>query len=644
MLLFHGGYGVANGGFVGVDIFFVISGYLIIGHIVEAKKSNQFSHLEFYYRRSLRIIPPYLLVILSTLCLGIFVLIAPADFNSLWKQTVASALMLSNHYFANHQGYFDPASEDQPLLHLWSLGVEEQFYVFVPLIISTMCYAEARIWRGDIWFRTACVLMFIMSLALCVSASSGGYSNEAFFYMPLRGWEFIAGGMTTYAVREIALPPRLSQATLCVGVALMLSAIFWFSAEMTYPSVLTLLPVLGACLTILGGEGSRADMFHRFISIGPIAGLATISYSLYLWHWPLLVFARIANFGELPVWLAAMAEVLALCLAILTYYLVEGPIKLLRISQRAKRGRSVFLACFGCGFAALVAVGYGIAARDWTAHEKSTMNVPLDERSSSCDLLAPGGTDVCLGAHTNVGLILGDSHAAAAYPQLHRIAQSAGAALVKISFGGCSPFIGISRTADLSPSDCSRKQKEALEVLAKVKIDFAILDAQWMFHDSGLISNKGFEMTQHDIFVAGVKTDLEILRRTGAKRILVVGPVPLMKSASPWCLMRADAYGLSRDARCSENRIDYDNKARQSISWLRSAISEESQATVLDVSSTFCDHVWCRAYVENDALYLDHSHLSSKGVEVLYEKNRRQFDWVFGRSLSTLNDRAGVFR
>jgi peptidoglycan/LPS O-acetylase OafA/YrhL len=255
VVAYHAGFRFVGGGFVGVDIFFVISGYLIIGQIVKGLQSDTFSFAEFWSRRALRILPPYLLVIATSCVVALFVLVTPEEIASFGKEVLWSAGMAANHLFLSQEGYFDRAAEVKPLLHLWSLAVEEQFYLVAPVALVLGFQFLAR-FSGAVrrWVAALTVgTLGLVSFWLCASLSSGDV-NYAFYLMPLRAWEFIAGGLVPVVALSLRRAPKgLIEFAALLGVALMTYAILGFQANRPFPSTVAAIPVwgLGCCATPL---------------------------------------------------------------------------------------------------------------------------------------------------------------------------------------------------------------------------------------------------------------------------------------------------------------------------------------------------------------------------------------------------------
>ncbi len=326
VIAFHTFPNFFKGGFVGVDIFFVISGYLINGIIIDAVERNRFSYLDFYIRRIRRIFPALIVVVAATLFVGWYVML-PDEFERLGKHLAAGAGFATNLVLWGEAGYFDPSSDAKPLLHLWSLAIEEQFYILWPLIL------------GPVWRRKRGLLVATLSIAVisfAYNVISVVHHPVAAFYSPLaRFWELMLGGVLAYLVRQkgewLAHFPtqRAAGGLLLIGVS-----IFALNREFAFPGYWALLPTVGAFLVISAGFTnwiSRYVLGNRLM-----AGIGLISYPLYLWHWPILTLAKIVKGGLLTPTDRVMVIAASVALAFLTYRFVEYPIRhssALRISQ-----------------------------------------------------------------------------------------------------------------------------------------------------------------------------------------------------------------------------------------------------------------------------------------------------------------------
>lgn len=354
----HVGLPGFNGGFIGVDIFFVISGYLIIGQILQNLRTGTFSFAKFWTKRALRIVPPMLATLLVCGIIAPLVFVTPAQFREFGNEVAYSATMLVNYYFLYTQDYFDSEAIFKPLLHIWSLAVEEQFYLIAPIALF-------GIWRygriaGSIqrWlFSFLACLAFLASLIACILYTQPE-RNFAFYVTLCRAWEFIAGGAICYFLPHIA---RLSKLALELAAAFGLTAIaisvVFFDESMQFPSYLAALPVAGAFLVIISGIAGPSIQVSRLLASPPLVWIGLVSYGWYLWHWPMLSFSRVYSFGTENVPRDIAAVSIGLLFAVASYFLIERPcLQLRQLKMPPFMMRRVLAGSFS-GSAAILAVG-----------------------------------------------------------------------------------------------------------------------------------------------------------------------------------------------------------------------------------------------------------------------------------------------
>lgn len=317
VVVFHAFPSLIHGGFIGVDIFFVISGYLISKHIWEELATGTFSIKTFYARRVRRIFPALSLVLFACLMMG-WLILTPAEYEQLGKHVIAGALFLSNIVLWKEAGYFDNAADTKPLLHLWSLGIEEQFYIVWPLFL-------AFFWRYTRHFGWA--MLCILGVSLAYSMAVVRHDVVADFYSPVtRFWELALGaGLAYWASHKPAINIVQRSFISWLGLSLILSGAFIIEKNYAFPGAWALLPTMGAACLIFAGE--RAWVNRHVLSLRLLVWIGLISYPLYLWHWPLLSFARIMESGtpsgEIRLSLVAASFILAW----LTYRLLERPVR-----------------------------------------------------------------------------------------------------------------------------------------------------------------------------------------------------------------------------------------------------------------------------------------------------------------------------
>lgn len=320
VILFHAGIQMFSGGFIGVDIFFVISGYLITTIILTEKIEGRFSLIRFYERRARRILPALFFVLLVCLPLAWWILI-PHDMRAFSKSLGYIPVFASNMFFARTSGYFDGAAELKPLLHTWSLAVEEQYYLLFPLLLLLT-------WRwGQRWII---LLLTLLGMASLVGAQWGlvYHPTATFYVLPARAWELLAGSFTAFYLLTHPKPlihPFIKETFALVGLILIGLSVFGLNKNTPFPGLYALLPVMGAVLIIL--FATPHTFAGRWLGNKFFVGIGLISYSAYLWHYPLFAFARLSTENSPTLW--AMGGLVALCLglAYLSWRFIETPFR-----------------------------------------------------------------------------------------------------------------------------------------------------------------------------------------------------------------------------------------------------------------------------------------------------------------------------
>lgn len=315
VLFFHAGAGFFSGGYVGVDVFFVLSGFLITSIILNEMKNNTFSFSKFYERRIRRLAPPLIPVLLISWLIA-FTLFDSSQLHDTTKSLYSTLAISANWYFYSSVGYFDGPGELTPLLHMWSLSIEEQFYLIFPLLLLLTLKLRRSAFA-------LCALLFIPSFAYSVSLIFNEQIDLAFYGSLGRFWELLVGAILAcipYKPRS-----RLTADTLEItGVAMVIGSILWFTSETKFPGFTALIPTMGTALIIAASGNGR--IITPILQSKPLVWIGLISYGLYLWHWPLLVLARSINPSTPPL-LMSIAVLAAFLLATFSYYYLEQPIR-----------------------------------------------------------------------------------------------------------------------------------------------------------------------------------------------------------------------------------------------------------------------------------------------------------------------------
>lgn len=526
VVAFHAFPSAFPGGYVGVDVFFVISGYLITGILLSELDTGRYSMVAFYMRRVKRIFPALLLVLLVCILAGWFSLL-PAEYAQLGKHIAGSTTFSSNFVLWREAGYFDATAQTKPLLHLWSLGIEEQFYIAWPILL----YAT----RGK---RTRVVA--VISIVLCGSFAFCLYKantniTEAFYSPLTRAWELASGSLLATIARSargerLWLSPKYDSIGALAGVVLIASGVALLTASSKFPGWWALLPTVGAVLIIWAGPVNVVGRI--FLSNPVIVGIGLISYPLYLWHWPLLSFARIVEAGN-PSWQLRTALVaIAFLLAWLTYRFLELPLK----SSRWKMSPVAPLigALATVGAAGFITFAYsGIPGR----YPPAILEIAnyqyefrTDARYLDCwlsETMAPDAfSPKCFSRSEGKKRVLvwGDSHAGRLYPGIDQVLGPRGVAVSQATRDSCPPVLG------QGYPNCQRSNEYILSRLPELKIETAILFAAWGRY---AIDWEHDEAARHDLAAT-----VSAIRRAGVKKVIVVGPAPEWPDPLPKLIYR----------------------------------------------------------------------------------------------------------
>lgn len=532
VVLHHLSTPLMPGGYVGVDVFFVISGFLITSIISREMADGRFTFIRFYERRARRLFPALFAMLGATLVTG-YVLLLPSDMVSALRGTLGTLLFSSNMVFWRDMalGYF--AATDamlNPVLHTWSLAVEEQFYVFFPILLL-LSFRFAR--QHIVPILIVCAVVSLAGAALLVQSKS----MAVFFLSPFRAWELLVGALLAFNIVPPLQSRMVREVTASVGLLAIVAACFVYDAKTTFPGLMALAPVLGAGALIHAGS-SGPSIAGRLLQWGPIVYVGLISYSLYLWHWPLIVYTRYAVGMEpltpyIPALLAA-----SLLLGSLSYHFVEQPFR---------RGKGLDRKLVFTSAAALASV-LGLAAvvglmRGGFEARFSPEVVNLDKARSPQVAYAdcedrPIGAWCSLGSRSTAPqtMLWGDSHMLAWGPALHRVFEQRGEGAFIAWRPLCPPLFGIQKNS-ANPSCPDQNTLIKNHLLAHPEIKTVIMAAHWnvYFRDAGpLTVGTGRATTVEGTAAirAGLAASLEWLLNNG-RQVILIGPVPTFDKSVP---------------------------------------------------------------------------------------------------------------
>ena len=602
VVLFHAGFSWFSGGYVGVDVFFVISGYLITSIILGEQAHGRFSILGFYERRARRILPALFLVAIACLPFA-WLWMTPHHLKSFAQSLVATVFFLPNVYFVLKSGYFDADADEKPLLHMWSLGVEEQYYIFFPLLVIWSLKRSSRVLVAVV------AAIAIVSLALSEWAS-WTHQLGNFYLAPTRAWELAIGSLVAMASAygTTRLPVRLGPRNLLalVGVLGIAVPVFVYQQSTRFPGLFALAPTLGTALII---AFARTDTYvGRLLSLRWVVVLGLISYSLYLWHQPLFAFARLRSTGIPSPWLFGALSVASIALAYGTWRMVEIPFR-----DRGKFTRkNIFtLALSGTvTFAGLGLVGHfaeGLPGRLSPGQqqiltfgdrpENRTEGVP----KADC-FLTPGQGASSLGrcveneaAAGQSVFLWGDSHAAHLYSGLSRHLKGA-SKFTYLTVSACPPLV-----VDASGlrASCLDANRAILARIQRERPDRVIVAAVW-----GNYSWRTLAST------------LQLLKEAGIQNIDIVGPVPRWVPSLPVVMAR---FGTAFSALPERSNLGLDPVTRR-LDYEMKRFSQQNGIGYVSPYSILCNEGGClmRAGQEVESMVQwDVSHLTVRGSEFL---------------------------
>lgn len=629
VVVYHAKLGWADGGFVGVDVFFVISGYLITSIIWREQQAGRFTLLNFYERRVRRILPALLLVSLATMTYAWFVML-PADYAGLARSVVMTFAFASNVWFMTQTGYFNDTN-NAPFLHTWSLGVEEQFYIVFPLLMML-----AIRWRRP----HAMVLMLAISLVLSLAAAivmTHVRARYAFYLTPLRAWELLAGSILAVTATGKNWSRSTSEFAAVAGMSSIILSGLLLTPDIPFPGIAAIPAVAGSFLLIASGRSGEATI-TKLLASGPFVFIGKISYSLYLWHFPILVLLFYQSPQHPSSIAIAGAIALSIALSVLSWHFVERPFRDPRRFTRAKvfacTGAAACLVCVASGAVAMLQgipgrltgddLTIASAASDYNADRERCLNGL--RRGDSLEHLCQFGDP----AKPPIMLLWGDSHGEAWRAAFHSLALRHSVSGYFVGAKGCPPLLFVDRPEDPS---CQAGNSKVISILERnPSINRVIIAARWPAYVEGTLtapsvepairlrlqyvgSQTGRRLVENEAVVASAleatATRLNDLRR----KVWVLGPVPEVWRPVPRHVFFSRRSGNAFDG-IGVRRSDFDQRNARSIGILDD-ISSRGLAKIVHVHDHLCSQQSCLVRYGGAVLYHDGDHLSNAGAKAL---------------------------
>lgn len=614
VLAYHFGLGVP-GGYGGVDVFFVISGFLITGIIKSELEAGTFSLAQFYVRRIRRILPALTACLLATTIAATFILF-PHDFKNYGHSLLSAAMSASNFYFMGRKGYFDDLAIEKPLLHTWSLGVEEQFYAVFPVVLILL-FAFSR--KSYPW-----VLAVIIALSFAYSCYGvARWPEQAFFSTLGRAWELGLGVIVAFGVLPLATRRWVREVEAASGALLIGFSYLFYSSTTPFPGFAAVPLCVGAALIVHSGLTDQTSIVAKLLSSPPAVRVGLISYSIYLWHWPLLVlalyrFPEIFGMDAPHVALARLGLITAsICLGAFSWRFIEEPF---RRSKALSRNE-----VYGAGAAAtltFVALSVVISQRaawlhNWPpAIQAMQFKIAMSGRKFGLKPAAgwPRGTYV-VGklADAPDTVLWGDSFAQSLTPGFITYHQKTGQDVVIAADAGCPPLIGIK-----FEETCTKHNDAVLKSIAASAVKRVILVARWFSFEHSLIVDRDGKLAfggagkdaSGEVFGRALGGTVRRLAAHG-KRVVIIGPIPRQSFDVSPMMAKHVAWGTSLPPPVTYSQFsDYERFLMRVLSGLAGI----DNVRIVYPHLWLCDVNICGYGRDGKPLYTDYSHLSPAGV------------------------------
>jgi peptidoglycan/LPS O-acetylase OafA/YrhL len=628
VILYHSGSQLFKGGYLGVDIFFVISGFLITSILASDLANNKYSILKFYERRARRILPALFTVLFFTSIVA-FLTLGPEDLKSYSQSLVSVNGFASNIYFYLTSGYFATDSEEIPLLHTWSLAVEEQYYVFFPILLSLLWFSRKSV-------ISVLSILSIASFVVCLILIDSDPSAN-FYLLPSRAWELFLGALIALNYGKLAaVKINIRQVLSSIGLVLLIISLTLLNKNLDHPGFPTLIPVTGTLLIIAFGNGT---IIEKFLSVRPLVFIGLISYSLYLWHQPIFAILRIKSLASPTDFTFLLAIVFSIFAAWLSYRFIEGPFRQKRFLSQTY---IFLLSIVGLLFFIIIGIS-GHLSNGWP----NRFNVPFDfssiahspKRFSCHSNFGKGPTPetACVfnpQYSQNSWAVLGDSHGVEISYALGK-ALNEESAVYELTYSGCPPALEF----ETPVKGCHEWMHDAVQYLSKnerithVMLAFrhtTYLDkADNEFdHPRKVLSTENTLNNEqlHALYWQSFESIIKVLTSVG-KQVTILFPVPeplahIKKLTTPSTIFddSLDSGLLNRP------RSQFDNFANYPNEKLEALVKKYSLSWIKPVEH-LCDKTFCYSVLDGKAVFFDNNHLSNFGASLVIGQKSLNVDY-----------------
>jgi len=622
VILNHAGISLFSGGYIGVDIFFVISGYLITTILIREIDTHEFSIARFYERRIRRIYPALFTTLFFTL-IAASILYNAQSFMAFSKSMVATTFFFSNIHFWTEVGYFDGEAQLKPLLHTWSLAVEEQYYIFFPLLVMLI----GRYFRSK--------MSHILTGIALLSFSWNIYELQhdpsgAFYFAHLRAWELLIGSVLALNPISINAKPVIRTILSLVGLGMITAPIFLYSENTVFPGFAAAIPAFGTAFIIYSGIKSPT-FINKLLSLPPFVFVGQISYSLYLWHWPITVFATYYAIEKLTRPERILLLVVIFIISTLSWQFIEKPFR--TKSPRTKK-YAVFL--YAVTIMSVTAIiGFFIYSNKGFPNQESLDQVSYKgqaEEYRECDFgneVNAGLLKFCpLGANIQSPsfLLWGDSHAGAQAKAIQVSASKEKIAGLLTYYSGCPPLIGIKKDKN---KDCVDYDNMIVKYIEKhPELKTVLLAGRWASYAEGISYEKSNKIILADIlsesskgstnailFQKGLNRTVEKLLALNRK-VVIISQVPEIKYDVPSAFYIAQGTGRDINKIIAPSLDEYLSRNKK-VFFVIDQIHEDYNIQVIDPWKALCNEQQCPVVIDGTSLYMDSHHLSFFGSEYI---------------------------
>lgn len=647
VIAFHFNSQWLPGGFIGVDIFFVISGYIITRIIYTQMQQQAFSFGHFYIKRIKRILPLFYLVSIVTLLVA-WLILTPDDLVRLADSVRYASVFIANIYFEKNSGYFAPAAETLPLLHMWSLSIEEQFYFVWPLLLFLSVKYLTPQYRKP---------FFLLSLLILVGISehaARGAEASAYYLIQNRGSELLVGALLSMFVhdkKEVSLTNQSAWALIGLLGALTLVALFFLLDErVVFPGLNAALVSIATAAVILNGE-LRKGLLYRLLSSRVLALIGRLSFSLYLWHWPVLVLYKY-YFNGISAMGYIICAMLTFLLAYCSWQYFEKPLRYWNI-----RKKWVLLGYLVLPIIVFVTVAKDIKKHNGyeermpeqarylyeisrTSYDNTTKDVLADSRYQPFSLQAIGDTRLL--PYKPQALLWGDSHAGHFRPFVEGLGLAAGFYSLYGGAGGCPPFVGVDLIKHGQPeAECTDTNNRLIEVIKQSKATVVFLAGRWAMYTETTRSEgeKGSRVFLGDssdysesiensrrAFRQGMGMTIQQLIANNKQPVLFQ-QVPSYAFLPSNCLVKKATYSWMKEENCNIEQADVETRQAYANTVIAEMNAKYSQLIVIDVNELICRDGQCLSEVDGIPLYKDNDHLNAEGSRKLFELYQKTEDY-----------------